>query len=126
MAAANLDRAAPCRADGGLAVETATHGNRRSKSVGTKVRRHKSDPASGPALASGGPIRTLLHQSATGIGATSKVPARTTARPARRDGTGRNPTSEIRHPAFRLRLHRGSACRDPATREARTGEPSGP
>src|SRR5438477_12491722 len=44
MAAANPDRTALCRADGGLAVETEAHGNRRDKSLGTKVRRKNQIP----------------------------------------------------------------------------------
>src|SRR5438874_10463368 len=109
MAAANQDRTALCRADGGLSVETEAHGNRRDKSLGTKVRRQKPDPAAGPALASGGPPGALVHQSATGTRATPKIPARTTARPARGSGTGQHPTSKLRHPAFYL--YRGSAYR---------------
>src|SRR5438132_5549018 len=37
----------------------------RSKSLGTKIRRQKPDPAAGPALAGGGPHGALVHQSAT-------------------------------------------------------------
>src|SRR5438105_4567379 len=132
MAAANPDRTALCRADGGLPVETATHGNWRGKSLGTKVRRQEPDPTPGPALASGSPAGALLYQSATGTRATPKVAARTTARPARRGGYGRNPTSEIRHPAARepgLHLHRRPASCDLAARRAsepRIGQPASP
>src|SRR5437899_735942 len=52
----------------------------------------KPDPAAGRSLASGGPPGALLHGNATGTRATSKVPARTTARPACGSGTGQHPT----------------------------------
>src|SRR5438874_1021532 len=59
MAAANPDRTALCRADGGLAMETEAHGNRRGKSLGTKVRRQEPNPAAGPARAAGKRLETL-------------------------------------------------------------------
>src|SRR5438132_22974 len=95
MAAANQDRAALCRADGCFPVETEAHGNRRGKSLGTKVRRQEPDPTPGPASASGGPHGTLVYQGTKGTRATPKVAARTTARTAPRGGYGRNPTSDI-------------------------------
>src|SRR5438105_4990241 len=99
MAAAIPDRAVLYRADGRLAMETEAHGNRRDKSLGTKVRRQKPDPAARPPLASGVPPRTLVYQSATGTRAATKFPVQTTE-PTHRGGAGRNPTSEIRHPSM--------------------------
>src|SRR5207253_6989284 len=88
MAAANADLTALCRTDGGLAMETEAHGNRRNKSLGTKVRRQKPDPAAGPALASGVPPGALFHQSTTGTRAAPKIPAQANLRAAGRSGAG--------------------------------------
>src|SRR5437868_5032539 len=85
MAAADPDRAVLYRADGRLAMETEAHGNRRGKSLGTKVRRQKPDPAARPSLASGVPPRALLRKSATRARAAAKGPARETVRDARGD-----------------------------------------